>query len=188
MRPSSRSCRARSSQSGRGQLPMPQAESGAMRAGPPCPVSRAGRSTDRGFVRGIAGPASGLPVTVAPATGGTKRLLEMRKLQRSAPGSCQVETSSLPVILHQAGRSSATEGSVERISSSCPAASGSILRRIWSRSPLPQSMSPPSNWSAGSWGWRFAASRSPSRMAVGSHRETGVRGWAGDNAGTAAPW
>ena len=59
--------------------------------------------------------------------------------------SCQVETSSLPVIRHQAGRSSATEGSVERISRSCPAASGSIRRRIWSSSPLPQSRSPPSN-------------------------------------------
>src|ERR1044071_32031 len=45
---------------------------------------------------------------------------------------------------HQAGRSSPTEISRDRTSSSSPGASGSMWRRMRSRSPLPQSRSPPS--------------------------------------------
>ena len=66
--------------------------------------------------------------------------LQMRKL-RWSPWRVQ-EMNSLPVRRHQAGRSSSTEISVERISRMPPGGSGSICFRIRSRSPLPQSMSP----------------------------------------------
>src|SRR5262249_18565942 len=64
----------------------------------------------------------------------------------------------LPVIRHQAGKSSSTEISVDRNSRSSPRSIGSTCCRIRSRSPLPQSRSPPSKLrSASSW-WRSTGS------------------------------
>src|SRR5262245_12160262 len=64
------------------------------------------------------------------------------------------ETSSLPVRRHQAGRSSSTEISVDRISSRPPRPSGSMCLRMSSSSPFPQSRSPPSKLASGACGWR----------------------------------
>jgi len=58
------------------------------------------------------------------------------------------------VSRHQAGRSSRTDNSVERISSNWPGVSGSICLRISSSRPLPQSRSPPSKLASGAYGWR----------------------------------
>jgi hypothetical protein len=82
--------------------------------------------------------------------------LQTRKL-RSLPRRTK-DTSSLPVIRHQAGKSSSTEISTERNSSSWPRAIGSMCWRIRSRSPLPQSRSPPSKLTSGSNGWRSTGS------------------------------
>ncbi len=95
-----------------------------------------------------AGKAGEAAWATCPAPAANAPLLT-RKL-RNLP--CRVhDTSWLPVMRHQAGRSPSTEVSVERISSNWPRSSGSICLRISSNRPLPQSRSPPSKLTAGAW-------------------------------------
>ena len=92
-------------------------ESGATRDDLPSGCSRSIETS----AAGIAGRAIGAAISFGDrlASGSTasglNRSLETKKLQAPAWLSCQVETRSLPVIRHHAGKSSATEGSVEQI-------------------------------------------------------------------------
>ena len=127
------SCAACSIQRGRGQLPIPITDSGRI----------AGAGATAG--QGLSGLTSTSTMPARPAAA-TRRSaswpLATRKL-RCLP--CLVkDTSSLPVIRHQAGKSSSTEVSVDRISSRPPRGIGSMCLRISSSKPLPQSRSPPS--------------------------------------------
>ncbi len=85
--------------------------------------------------------------------------LQTRKL-RCPPVRVQ-ETNSLPVKRHQAGSSTSTVESVERISSNPPRCSGSMWRRIRRSSPLPQSRLPPPKLESGCWVCRSTGSICP---------------------------
>lgn len=125
---------ASSIQRGRGQLPTPITDSGAIAGAGAGEGSEAGITTSTiGWVTGAGRRPSCPPppiaaaasvVTAPLAAGAAKAPLQMRKL---APAPCcSVETSALPVMRHQAGRSSRTEISELFTSSSSPGASGSM--------------------------------------------------------------
>src|SRR5262245_23797903 len=141
-------------QRGRGQLPMPITAIGGIAA------AGAGGGSEAGMVMATgARPTGATRPGGAAARAAARSLsapLQTRKL-RSRPARTN-ETSSLPVIRHQAGKSSSTEISVERNSSSWPRSIGSMCWRISSRSPLPQSSSPPSKLTSAAKGCRSTGS------------------------------
>ena len=137
-----------SSQRGRGQLPMPITDRARIAGTDVGCGSAGGTVTSTGRREGAASV-----VIRAGRVGGRRSAslpLQTRKL-RSLPRRTS-EMSSLPVMRHQAGKSSSTEISVDRNSRSWPRASGSMCWRIRSRSPLPQSRSPPSKLTSASSG------------------------------------
>lgn len=68
--------------------------------------------------------------------------------KRAREPSADCETSVFPVKRHQAGRSTCTDGSLEKISKNWPGNRGSICFRINNKRPLPQSIVPPSKLAA----------------------------------------
>src|SRR5262245_39569741 len=146
---------ARSIHGGRGQEPIPMTERGSIAGAGEGGGSEAGRETGR-----IAAPFRG-PGVGGAGTGLRSRSepLQTRKL-RCRPLRVQ-ETRSFPVRRHQAGSSSSTEDSVERISRRPPGPSASMWRRMRRRRPPPQSRSPPSSLESERRGWRSTGSTAP---------------------------
>ena len=140
------SCMACSIQRGLGQLPMPMTDSGRI-AG----AAAGSGSLSRNLTATSSTPMLLLRTVAAPALRSANLPLATMKLRCLA--TLVNDTNSLPVMRHQAGRSSSTEISVERISSKPPRSIGSICFRISSNRPLPQSRSPPSKLTSAWWVW-----------------------------------
>ena len=123
------------SHAGRGQLPTPMTANGG---------SRRGRSAGGPVGRGPTSASVRRAAAVGPPT--APRLADQVAPHVARPRPRDQLVAGQPA---HAGRSSSTDGSVERTSSSCPGSSGSMCRRMSSSRPLPQSRSPPSKLASG---------------------------------------